>query len=276
VTEVEPQRGEDERELADLREREPGLERDPTAVALGDQQHAHEQWLRREHECRQHERQRQLRRGVARLELRPQVDEEEQEQHVAQRHEPGRDRVAIRRPRKRHTGDERAHLVTEPHFLTDRGQRDRPGEREEQQQIGLASERVHDRPEHPARQRGDHDEEDQAPGCDAHQCLRERAPLLPGRRDPDQHEDDEQVLHDEDPDREPPVQLVDLLAVREELDDHDRARERKPDPDVERGHERHAEGEGEQQAGGRDDDDLHDARHERDRPERAHDVEVEA
>jgi hypothetical protein len=70
--------------------------------------------------------------------------------------------------------------------------------------------------------------------------VRRRASRRPIRRpaagaergEADHREDDRDVLHDQEPDRDAPVQRVDLALVREQLDDDDRAREGERDGDV--------------------------------------------
>ncbi|MCZ7588950.1 MAG: hypothetical protein M5U27_08890 [Gaiella sp.] len=205
------------------------------------------------------------------LEPRAEVDEEEEQEEVAERDETRSDRFAVGRRGERDAAEERADLDPQTDLLGDRAECHRPGDREQHQQVGEAREPVEQRRQGVAREGHEHDEQSRAPCADAD----ERGAGRALRGDGDQHDHDDEVLHDEDSERETAVEVVELASVGEELDHDDGARERDADPHVQRRCGGKPEREGEEEAARRDDRHLGAARGERDRAERTDDVDVE-
>jgi hypothetical protein len=84
VAEFAPEGDQDERELADLRDGETGEERHPFRIAHHAHDHQHDHRVADEDEDRQHERSRNLRADRCEVELSAELDEEEQQQEVAE------------------------------------------------------------------------------------------------------------------------------------------------------------------------------------------------
>ena len=90
-----------------------------------------------------------------------------------------------------------------------------------------------------------------------HQAL-VRRPLAPDGGDANHHENHAEVLHDEKTDRDASVERIDLVLVRQQLDDDDGARERQGDCRVGGGERVHAHRDGNQEPDDRRDHDLAD------------------
>ena len=92
-------------------------------------------------------------------------------------------------------------------------------------------------------------------------------PLAADGGDADHREDDGQVLHDKEADRDAPVQRIDLPLVGQQLDDDDGAGERQRHRHVRSRQRAHAERERNQEAEDRREHDLPDPGGQRHRPE---------
>jgi hypothetical protein len=79
------------------------------------------------------------------VELRPQVDEEEQQQEVADAGQPRAHRLAVGGGREREPGEEGAGLLREARPLAERRETRAPGDGEEQQQFLRARHGADDR-----------------------------------------------------------------------------------------------------------------------------------
>ena len=146
MAEAEPERGEDQRELADLAHRHARQEADAARVAEPAGDGDDDERLGEQHERREHERGDELAAEAAEVEVGAEVEEEEQQQEVAQRHQPPADRLAVGGRRERHAAEEGADLAREPERVGERGEADGPCDRAEDQQLGRAGGPVQQRP----------------------------------------------------------------------------------------------------------------------------------
>ena len=148
---------EDDRELADLRHRQPGHEPGALAVAHVSHDRHDDQRVADQHEQREHYGGRQLAAQGAEIHLGAQVDEEEQQQEVAQARQPGIDRLTKRQRGQREAGQEGPHLLAEAQPLAARGQRGAPGHGEDQKQLLRRSHPVQQPRQHITHQQADPD-----------------------------------------------------------------------------------------------------------------------
>jgi hypothetical protein len=225
---------EDQRELADLRHRQPGEEAGALAVAHRPHDGEHDQRVADQHEQREHDRRR---RSCAPSSDRSSVAPSAMKKNSSRKSRSGAsradDRLAVGRGGERDARQQAAELLAEP---------DRFADRAKIAACAIAKDEQLRRARQPLRQRvGDVAHEQPRPGRGARCRIRARPSgfrLAVARADADgrQHdhrEYDDEVLDDQEAERDLAVQRVDLALVRQQLDDDDRAGERQRDRDVE-------------------------------------------
>ena len=228
------ERDEDQGELADLRDRQSRLERHLLPVAHEPHDHHHDDRVPDEHEEREDDRGTDLVERGGEVEARPELDEEEHEHEVAQRRESPTDGVPVRRRREGDAGEERADLLAEPEQDRDGGERDGPRHRTEDQQLRLACEQRDHAVGDVAPEEHHEPDQQRAAEHDLDRARADRRVTVTARGDHDHREHDDDVLDDEETDRDAAVQVVDLALVGQQLDDDDRRGERQRDRDVQR------------------------------------------
>ena len=213
------------------------------------------------------------------VERRAKRDEEEQKQEVAQGGEPRGDRLAKRGGGQRNARQQPAQLLAEAEVMASRRQKCGPADGEGHQQFRG--------PRQPLDQRiggiaNEDDDEGQHrhPEADDTQDIDDRALPLCRRADADgrehdhrQHHDD--ILHDQEAQRDPAMQRVDLALVRQKFHDDDRGGKRERYGHVDRGARIEPERQRDQESENRREDDLTQPRHQRHGAKRADEVEVE-
>jgi hypothetical protein len=213
----------------------------------------------------------------AEIERHAQRDEEEEKQEVAQGGEPGGDRLAVARRGERDAGEQPAQLLAEAREFADGGKDGGHGDGEAEQELGRAGHALGQRIGDIAHEDDDEDEQREAraehEGDVGDAALARRADSDGRQGDHGQHDDE--VLHDEETQRDLAVQRIDLALVGEELHDDDGGGEGERDGDVEALHRAEAERQADQEAEHRGEGDLAEAGHQRDDAQRADQIHVE-
>ncbi len=257
VSEGRTKRRQDQRELRDLRNGQPRQEGYPCPVAHRPHDDHHDQRIADQHEQREDHRRPDEGADLTEVEPGSQIEEEEQEQKIAQRHQPSADRFPEARLRQRQTAEERPNLGAETERLPGCRQRHRPRDGEQHEQLRRSREPLHEPGQHPAHQRREDDEQGDTATGDREDAAKGRIICGPADgAETDHHQYDDDVLHDQEADRDPAVQIVDLLLVGEQLDNDDRAGEGERDRDVQRRKPLEAERAGDQVADHRGERDL--------------------
>jgi hypothetical protein len=126
VTQRDAHGHEDDGELADLRHGQPGQEAGALAVAHVAHDRHDDQRIADQHEERQHHRRPDLTAERREVELGAEVDEEEQQQEVADAGQPRVHRLAVGGGGQREAGQEGARLLAEARPLAQRRRAPRP------------------------------------------------------------------------------------------------------------------------------------------------------
>ncbi len=92
---------------------------------------------------------------------------------------------------------------------------------------------------------------------------------------PDHHQDDDDVLNDQEADRDPAMQGIDFLFVGQQLDDDDGAREGQRDAGIKRRNRGHAQRQGEHETEHRCEQHLPQPGRQCHRPHRAYDLQIQ-
>jgi hypothetical protein len=270
MAEAEAHRHEDQRELRDLRDGEPGKEAGAGAVPHPRHDQEDDQRVADQHEDREDRgaaeiagERRQIERGADR-------QEEEQQQEIAKRGEPRRDHVAVGRGAERDAGGEAAELLAEAERVADGRRRRRPADRRDHQQLRRPGEARHQRIGEIAHEQ----DEQHGDGDEGEQDRRQRgkAALPVGRADSDRREHDhshhhDDVLDDEEAEGDPPVQRLQLALVAEQLHHDDGRGEGERHRDIDAGEDVEPECDPDQEADARREDYLAEAGRQRHRAE---------
>jgi hypothetical protein len=227
---AQPHGGEDERELADLRDRDAGQERRALRVAESGDDPDEDERVSDQDEERQHESFEPVGSGVGELHLRPERHEEhrDEERHQGMRAPP--QVVCEPELRNRQPCQERADLGRQIERVGRDHQPEAPGQAPDEQRAGRGGGPAEDRGQKKtaSHERCNQEQPHSAEGAgeangDAARAHRIREPR-PGKER--EHHDDDDVLDEEDADRDLPVERVQLVLLVEELHHHGGAAER--------------------------------------------------
>ena len=231
------ERPDDQRELADLGHRQTGQEARAAPIAHRAHDDQDDQGIAEEHEQRQPQRGPELGPHGRPVQAGTEVDEEEQQQEVPQAHQLGADRIAELGRRQGDAGQKRADLLAESQTFTGGSDQHRPGNREEHEHLLRLGELCQQPRQNVSHEQADADQKTRP--LEGHEQRRRHGRLATRQaraegRQGYEGQDGRDVLHDQEPHGDAPVQRVDLPLVRQELDDDDRAGERQRHRNVDR------------------------------------------
>lgn len=200
---LSPSGRQDERELGDLRNGKTCQEAHPHRVAHHGHDRDDDQRVSDQHECREDHSLGDLSGGVGELQSRAEVEEEEQQQEVAQTDQPRAQRVANRCAGQRDPRQECSHLGAETEPFAQGGHRSGVGHPEEHEQFLGAR----DQGKQPGQHEPGHQPDPGEQSDPLEQNQRDPDPEVVagvlaegGERDHHQHDDD--VLHDQEAHRD--------------------------------------------------------------------------
>ncbi|OPZ16260.1 MAG: hypothetical protein BWZ10_01494 [candidate division BRC1 bacterium ADurb.BinA364] len=243
MAERQPQSRDDQRKLADLRHRQAGQETGPAAVAHGAHDRHYDQRIAYQHKDGKHGGFAQLFPDGRPIQPRAQIDEKKQQQKIAQTGQPRADRIAVACRGQRHTGQKRPHFLAESQPFARRAEEHRPGDGEQGQHLL----RIRQPTRHPGKdvfhQHGDDGQQSQSLGRNFERRRPGRIAACDRRsesRERHQRQDRRDVLHNQESQGDLSMQRIDLLFIRKQLDDDDRARKRERHRHVGCGNRLHA------------------------------------
>jgi hypothetical protein len=276
LAQLQPQRRQDQGELRDLGHGEARHQARAPPVAHRPHDRHHNQRVAHQHKQRQHQCGPQLQAGGRHIQPRAEINEEEQQQEIAQAREPGGDRLPVGGGGDRHTPQEGAHLLAEAHHIGQGRKTHGPGHREQHQQFLVLGQPAQQRRHHPAHRGGGAQHEGAAHQQQPQRLAGDTAAFLQVEGGEQDHRQDHgDVLHHQKAHRNPAVQRIDLPLIGEQLHDDDRAGEGEAHGDVERRHRRIPQPEGDQKPEQGGEHDLAQARGQGHRPHRADQAHVE-
>jgi len=215
---------ENDGELADLRHGQPGEKAGALAITHVAHDRHDDQRIADQHEQRQHDGRQDLVAERGEIQPAAEVDEEEQQHEVADAGQARVHRFTIGRRGQRKAGDEGSGLLAETDVVAQRGEPGAPGNGEDQQQFLRARHAADQRRQHVAHQ---HVHQDGRACQTQQQRARDLGPAGIARAAQGAHGHHRQhhgeVLDDQEADGDASVQRVQLVFVREQLDDDDGA-----------------------------------------------------
>ena len=248
-------RPDDEREFADLGQASRNGQRDAGRVPGDDHDHELRHELHRDDQEQDGQDRQGIREDVDRVEQHPDRHEEQHGEGIAERERVRGRLVAHVRFAHDQAGEERAERERHPEHRR-RDERDAQGDRKHGQREQLPRALPSDdqqQPRHDASARDDHDDGEHRGLPDGEDDGHERiagggptdAFAAKERRDRGkEHEDEDrqEVLDDQPADRDPALRCLELVAVRQRSQEHDRARDRQREAEHEPAAQAPAEG----------------------------------